>query len=368
MTIWNVCVFTWSMKITVQVQLLPDPEQKADLLGTMERFNEAASFAAKVGFEAGVFGQVSIHKLCYHEIRSRFGLSSQMAVRAIAKAVEAFQRDKTKCPVFKPRGAITYDQRLMGFKGLTIVSLWVLAKNGRILIPFVLGEYQKQRMGRVKGQADLVYRQGKFYLLCTIDMPEDAPIQTKDVLGVDLGMINLSTDSDGEHFSGAKTEEVRQHYFKRRMGLNRKGTKSSRRRLSKIRRKEANFRRNENHRIAKKIVAKAKATGCTLAFENLKGIRNRATVRRQQRARHAGWAFGQLRSFVEYKAKLGGVPVVFVDPRNTSRTCPECGHCEKANRKSQADFECRHCRYSANADFVGARNVRTRAMCQVASW
>ena len=81
--------------------------------------------------------------------------------RAIAKAVEAFQRDKTKCPVFKPRGAITYDQRLMGFKGLTIVSLWVLAKNGRIVIPFVLGEYQKQRMGRVKGQADLVYRQSR---------------------------------------------------------------------------------------------------------------------------------------------------------------------------------------------------------------
>jgi putative transposase len=109
-----------------------------------------------------------------------------------------------------------------------------------------------------------------------------------------------------------------------------------------------------------------KATGCTLAFENLKGMRGRATVRRQQRARHAGWAFGQLRSFVEYKAKLGGVPVVFVDPRNTSRTCPECGHCEKANRKSQADFECRQCYYSANADFVGARNVRSRAMCQVA--
>src|SRR4029077_2610070 len=107
-----------------------------------------------------------------------------MAVRAIAKAVEAFQRDKTKCPVFKPRGAITYDQRLMGFKGLTMVSLWVLASNGRILIPFIIGEYQKQRIGRVKGQADLVYRQGKFYLLCTMDMPEDAPIETKDVLGV----------------------------------------------------------------------------------------------------------------------------------------------------------------------------------------
>src|SRR5439155_26561869 len=106
-----------SMKLALQ--LLPAPEQAADLLATMQRFNQAASFAAKVGFEAGVFGQVSIHKLCYREIRSRFGLSSQMAVRAIAKAVECFQRDKSTCPVFQSHGAITYDQRVMSFKGLT---------------------------------------------------------------------------------------------------------------------------------------------------------------------------------------------------------------------------------------------------------
>ena len=49
-----------------------------------------------------------------------------MAVRAIAKAVECFQRDKTKCPVFKPRSAICYDQRVLSFKGLTTVSLWTL--------------------------------------------------------------------------------------------------------------------------------------------------------------------------------------------------------------------------------------------------
>jgi putative transposase len=93
------------MKLTIQLQLLPDPDQEAVLLATMERFNEAASFAARLGFEAGVFSQPSIHKLAYKEIRDRFGLSAQMAVRAIGKAVEAFRRDKTKCPVFKPQGA-----------------------------------------------------------------------------------------------------------------------------------------------------------------------------------------------------------------------------------------------------------------------
>jgi putative transposase len=80
-----------------------------------------------------------------------------------------------------------------------------------------------------------------------------------------------------------------------------------------------------------------------------------------------GWSFFQLRSFVEYKAQLVGVPIVLVDPRNTSRTCNVCGHCEKANRKSQAEFLCKHCGHSANADLNAARNIRDRAECKPAS-
>jgi putative transposase len=348
------------MKLTLQLQLLPTDDQKAELLATMERFNAAASFAARVGFEHKVYGQVSIHGLAYREIRERFGLTSQMAVRAIAKAVECFQRDKSVCPVFKPRGAICYDQRVLSFKGLTAVSLWAI--KGRLLIPFVCGAYQKERQGRIKGQADLVYRQGKFYLLCTIEMPEDAPVEPKDVIGVDLGIVNLATDSTGEVFSGEKTEEVRRRYHRRRRTLNRVGTKSARRRLSKVRTREANFRRNENHRIANRIVAKAKATDSAIALEDLKGIRDRVSVKKpEQRSRHSGWAFGQLRAFVEYKARLNGVAVVTVDPRNTSRTCTECGHCDKANRKSRAEFCCLQCGHSANADLNAARNIRARA-------
>jgi IS605 OrfB family transposase len=353
------------MKLTLQLQLLPAPEQKADLLTTMERFNEAASFAAEQGFAAKLFGQVNIHKLAYQTIRERFGLSAQMAVRAIAKAVEAFRRDKTKCPKFKKRGAITYDERVLSFKGLTEVSLWGLA--GRHRMSFVCGAYQQALQGRIKGQADLVYRDKKFFLLCTIDLPDGAPIEVQGALGVDLGIINIATDSTGETFSGSKVEEVRQYYAKRRAVLNRVGTKSARRRLSRIRRREAGFRRNENHCIAKRLVAKAKATASVIVLEQLRGIRQRVSVQgRQQRAKHSGWSFFQLRSFVEYKAKLAGVPVLLVDPRNTSRMCSQCGHCDKGNRKSQAEFCCLHCGYSTNADYNAALNIRAKAAVNAA--
>mgnify|MGYP001340850258 CR=1 FL=1 len=60
---------------------------------------------------------------------------------------------------------------------------------------------------------------------------------------------------------------------------------------------------------------------------------------------------------MEYKARLAGVRVAFVDPRNTSRTCSACGYCDKGNRKSQAEFRCLHCGFSCNADFNAALNL-----------
>jgi putative transposase len=344
------------MKLTLQLQLLPTSDQKADLLTTMERFNEAATFAARVGFEAGVYGQVTLHKLVYYDIRERFGLSSQMAVRAIAKAVECFQRDKTKCPVFKPRSAVCYDQRVLSFKGLTEVSLWAL--SGRLRMPFVCGAYQSERQGRIKGQADLVYRQGKFYLFCTIDLPEGAPVEPTDVLGVDLGIVNLATDSDGNIYSGEAVEKVRRRHHRNRKRLQRKGTKGAKKVLKRMSRRESNFRRHENHCISKAIVASAKGTDRGIALEDLTGIRERTTVRKRQRARHGGWAFYQLRAFLVYKARLAGVFTVAVDPRNTSRTCSECGYCEKGNRPDRDTFRCLHCDYSTNADQNAARNLR----------
>jgi IS605 OrfB family transposase len=356
------------MKLTIQLQVLPDPGEAAELLDTMEHFNAAASFAAKVAFDAGISSQPAIHKRCYAELRERFGLSAQMAVRAIGKAVEALKaleaRGRTACPEFKPHGAATYDERILSFKGLDRVSLWTL--RGRLVLPMAYGEYQSQRFDRIKGQVDLVYRDAKFFLYATVEVPEEIPIEPTDWLGIDLGIVNLATDSDGQDFSGEQVERVRKKYQGRRKGLNQKGTKSARRRLRKIGSRESNFRRNENHRISKAIVARAKATGRGIVLEDLEGITGRVSVRREQRARLRGWACFQLRQFIAYKARRAGVPVLYVDPADTSRTCAECGHSEKANRRSRDSFECRHCGHSDRADANAARNIRAKGRCQAA--
>jgi len=360
------------MKLTLQLHLLPTPDQHTALRDTMRLYNEAATYAAARGFADGVFGQVSIHHLAYHEIRKRFGLSSQLAVRAIAKAVECFQRDKTVCPTFKPDGALCYDQRVLSFQGLNSASLWAL--GGRVRMPFVCGPYQQARQGRIQGQADLVLRDGVFYLLCTIDMSEDTPLDPQDVLGVDLGVVNLATTSDGTTHSGAGVEACRTRYAQRRQRLQRAATvaqmdgkrpKRIRCALRRMARKEAGFRRDVNHGISKTLVAAAKGTDRGIALEDLKDIRRQTRFRPPQRARMTGWAFAQLRSFVEYKAQLAGVPVVLVDPKHTSQGCNRCGHVARANRQHQARFSCKHCGYTTNADFNAANNIRDRARVKV---
>jgi len=345
------------MKLTIQLQLLPTSEQATILLDTMARVNQAATFAAQQGFDNGVFSQPSIHKLAYRAIRDQFGLSAQLAVRAIGKAVETFQRDKTICPMFRPDGAITYDERNMGFKGVDKVSLSTLA--GRQIIGMVYGEYQRERFDRIKGQCDLVYRDNKFFLIANVDLPEAPPLEIKAFLGVDLGLINLATTSQGEMFSGETVNRTRRRCATARKQYQRKGTRNAKRRLKKIGKRQSRFQTWRNHNIAKQIVQTAKALGFGIAMEDLTDIRERIedTVGRRTRRRFGNWSFRQLRDFVSYKARLAGVPVCLVDPRNTSRICSKCGYCDKANRKTQDRFLCLHCGFSLNADLNAAVNI-----------
>lgn len=351
--------YTPAMKQTLMLRLDPSLGQRDALHATMRAFNAAATDLAAWACEHGTSSKWAIQAGCYYAIRERYSLSAQITVRAIKVAADAQRRlPKGKAATFNPRGAVVYDSRIMSFKGAERVSLWTL--NGRQLIPIRMGDYQRARMDRQRGEADLILRDGVFYLAVTLDTPEPSVSDAVGTLGIDLGLVNLATDSDGDTHTGKHVEACRARYAKRRAVLQQVGTRSARRRLAKIRRREQRFRRQENHVISKTIVQKAQDTKRQIVVEELTGIRARTTVRKAQRNRHEGWAFAQLRKFLTYKAVLAGVQIVAVDPRNTSRICAECGHCEKANRRSQAEFVCRACGYAALADVNAARNIASR--------
>jgi putative transposase len=357
------------VKLTLQTQLLPDRDQARKLSATMEAFNAAADWLAGEAFQLQTANKVKLQQLYYPNLRDKFGLSSQMAVRCIAQVCEAFSRDRSKRPHFRKYASIPYDQRLMSFKGVDRVSLLTL--EGRIIVPFIMGKYQSERFKGKHGQCDLVRRKdGKWFLLVTVDLPDGAPTPTTDFVGVDLGVENIAVDSDGERFSGAGIERVRQKRHKQRQALQQAAAKrkakghrpkSICRKLRNASGKESRFRRDVNHVISKQLVEKATDTGRGIGIEDLTGIRARTRFRKNQRAKMSGWSFHQLRTFIEYKAAIARVPVVAVDPKYTSQTCSQCSHREKANRKSQSEFECRRCGFKTHADFNGALNVRARA-------
>ncbi len=359
------------MELTLQLKLLPTDDQATALRATMTRFNEACNWLAKQAFAQQCSNKLTLQRLYYHELRSRFGLPSQMAVRCLARVAGTYRRDKAICPTLRTDAAMPYDQRIMRFDGLDHVSLLTLA--GRVLVSFLLGPYQQQRFdAHEPRQCHLVVRgDGQWFLLVVVQVPDGTAIPPTDFLGVDLGVVSLATTSDGTTHSGAGVEACRTRYARRRQRLQRaahvaqmdgKRPKNIRRALKRTARREAGFRRDTNHRISKTLVAVAQGTTRGLALEDLQDIRGRTRFRKPQRARVSGWAFAQLRFFVEYKAQLSGVPVVLVDPKYTSQQCSVCGHIARANRRSQALFSCTQCRYTTNADVNAALNIRSKAL------
>jgi putative transposase len=264
------------MMQALKVKLETTPEQAQALLKTMHQFNAACNFVAEKAFELHTANKIELQKVVYHPIREKFGISAQMAVRAISKACEAYKRDKSIKPIFDLDGSVIYDQRIMSWKGLDRVSLLTL--EGRLKLPIVICDYHAPRLDRIRSQADLIVRGGSFYLCVIVEVPEPPKIRPEDVLGIDLGIKNIAVDSIGESFSGDKIEKVRTKIDDLKADLQSCDTKSAKRHLKKLSGRVARFHRDVNHCISKKLVAKAIDTSSVIALEDLSGIRERTTV------------------------------------------------------------------------------------------
>ena len=147
-----------------------------------------------------------------------------------------------------------------------------------------------------------------------------------------------------------------------RQRLQRRGTKSTKRHLKKLRKRQARFQKDTNHRISKDLVARAKGTARGIALEDLSDIRERTRLRKAQRARHSNWGFAQLRQFISYKAALAGVLVYIINPAYTSQRCSACGHTERGNRPTQSHFCCLSCGHTTSADTNAAIHISRAAV------
>lgn len=342
------------MKLTLKIKLLPTAEQVDLLLETIRETNAACNAISDVAWSKRIFNNFKLHHEVYHTYKATFKLSSQCLIRAIAKVADAYKLDKKTKRTFRPLGGIAYDSRIMTYKPDNIVSLWCI--GGRQKIKFIC--HNSAYLPYIKGEADLVYKKGKFYLFQTVDVPEQDIEDIEDFIGVDFGLTTLVSTSDGIEHSADWINQYREKRQKVRSSIQRKGTRNSRRLLKRLSGKERTTATILNHTISKSLVQSAKEQGKGIAIEDLTNIRFTSKRRNKKfRTKLGRWSFGQLRSFLEYKSLLNGVQLVVVEPRYTSQTCSCCKHIGKRTNKF---FKCtnQNCEVDVlDADYNASLNI-----------
>jgi IS605 OrfB family transposase len=155
--------------------------------------------------------------------------------------------------------------------------------------------------------------------------------------------------------SGKTINQYREKRQRIRSSIQAKGTKGAKKLLKRLSGKERRATSQVNHSIAKNIVKKAVDTGRGIVLENLKGIRENGEKKGKAfRSKLGKWGFYQLKQYIEYKARLVGIPVISVAPAYSSQMCNSCFRLGSRNGES---FKC-SCGNTAHADLNAAMNIR----------
>jgi IS605 OrfB family transposase len=313
--------------------------------------------------------KTKMQKLVYNQVRDKFGLPANLAIQALRRVCanrKTAKQNNRNVRKFSPT-SVSYDARIFSFKEYDYtVSLKLI--RSRVRFELDIGNYQR---GLLKEQepksATLVKRRnGEYYVHINLDNETPEPFVTKNVLGVDLGRVDIAHTSEGDKWDGKRLTAKRNHYAWLRLILQKKaslGTRSSRRRcrqlLKRLSGKEKRFQKHINHVISRQLVDKAATNRQAIAIEDLSGIRERTNQKSRSKSerRHSNsWSFYMLRQFLTYKCVLKGVPLILVNPAWTSASCHKCLHIGNRNGKK---FSCVNpaCMWRGDSDRNGSENI-----------
>ena len=190
----------------------------------------------------------------------------------------------------------------------------------------------------------------------------------KGHVGLDVGVVNLATLSDGTTIPNLrstnkhakKMKRLQRSHSRKKKGSNNR--KKAQRKVARLHHKIANARSNHLHQVTSKLT---KNHG-SIAIEDLKvknmlaggGSRKKGLNRSLSDA-----SFGEFRRQLEYKGFLYGCKIIPVNPAYTSQKCSQCGYISRENRQTQSEFKCTKCGYEANADLNAAINISVAGSC-----
>lgn len=344
-----------SMDRTIKLKLGVLEEDKKLLKKTITLFNTVFNEVAEYGFEHKTHSKVSIHHATYKNIRELHPeLPSSLVQGARDVACEALKGVKLKTqPVAKQFSAIRYNQRVITYY-LKHGKVSIATINGRIKATFDIPEYYRDYLTWDVRSSTLKYDTRKDTFFLNIVIRKTSPVTSGDtVLGIDRGIVNIAVCSNNVFFNGKQIKNVRSKYAFLRKKLQSAGTKSAKRLLRKISRKENSFVKDTNHCISKTIVNMPYSV---FALEDLTSIRVQSRKGKEFNRKLNNWSFYQLAQFLEYKAEALGKQVIYIDPRYSSQKCSKCGDIRKSNRKGNS-YHCKACGFNNHSDLNASRNI-----------
>jgi len=379
---------------TIKLRLYPDNNQSADLLAMSREYQRLANIVSQWIFDHEFpLSWLKINHQLYQVLRQKSQLNSQMVqsvFRTVAAQYKTVQEQMKQHPYryknednkwiqvprdltwlvkpihFRRPQADLVRQRNYSFVDeMKQISITTLSKRTKMC--FTDKGFEDYFRGDWKlGTAKLVYNHGKWFLHIGVTK-EVSDFDAKDspkIVGIDRGLRFLATtfDSAGKtlFFDGRKVLCKRKKFLETRRQLQRKGTKSSKKKLKRLAQRENRWMTDVNHWLAKTLVA-AYGSHTLFVLENLTHVTfNTDDLPKSLRNSHRSWAFFQLESFLTYKAQTIQSTVVKVNPAFTSQRCPKCGLVEKTNRHHEThEYWCKQCQYRCNDDRLGAMNIKT---------
>lgn len=323
------------------------------MVKTIEAVNVIINDIMALGFHARITNKTKLHHLTYYRTRERYPeIPSNLVCAARDIASEILKRQKLEhMPLKRQHSAIRYDARTFAcfFKrGYVTLS----SVDGRVRVPIVLPEYFMQYIEWEPVGARLSFDGVHLILGIVVEQttPVVRPITT--VLGVDTGVNNHAVLSNNRFYNSNHIHKVKGEYQYLKSELQAKGTRSAKRKLTRLAKKEHRFTADINHQVAKWIVTQPFDA---IAVEDLKGIKTKKCDKAHNK-RLGNWTVAQLQRFIGHNAERAGKMVLKVKPDYTSQTCSRCGSVRKANRKRH-QYHCRTCGFELHSDLNAARNI-----------
>jgi len=187
--------------LTAKIRIYPTPEEASVLLDTMRAYRDACNYASRFAMRPENRTRIALHNALYYEIRSRFGLRSQMACSVFRTVIGAYRTLKTQrredtVPEFKvPCLDLVWNRDYsLNEKFFSVNTL-----NGRMKLPYASKGMEKH-LGCRFGGAKLVYKKGKFFLHVSVthEAPDVILSESSAVVGIDRGINFLISTYDGD--------------------------------------------------------------------------------------------------------------------------------------------------------------------------